>query len=119
MTERSERLDTVGGAGSAGPGLTPTPAPRLPEREIKARIAQAIERARLAMLWESLWPRLMPLLMVALVFLSLSWIGFWTILPDLPRLVLIALFGIAALVSLVPPIRVKLPASPEALSRVE
>src|SRR2546430_12129253 len=98
MTGRSEGLDTAG-AGAPEPQLRP----RAPEREIRARIAQAVERARLAILWESLWPRLMPLVMVILVFLSLSWIGFWNLIPDLPRLVLIALFGIAALVALVPP----------------
>ena len=46
------------------------------------RLEQAIYRARLALGWERLWPRLVPLLSVVGLFVVLSWLGYWRIGGD-------------------------------------
>lgn len=89
------------------------------EQQIRTRIGRAVSRARLALAWESLWPRLLPLLGVAALFLAVSWFGLWRVLPEIARYAVLALFGLAALVALVPPARLRLADRATALARVE
>lgn len=95
------------------------PSPAVTEQTIGARIGRALRRARLALAWEALWPRLIPLLAVAGLFVALSWFGLWRALPDVARYVVVALFGIGAALALVPPARLRLPGRASALARVE
>lgn len=99
----------------------PRPLRLQPEDEsaVRAHIGRAVERARLALLWEAVWPKLVPFLVVAGVFLVLSWFGIWIGMPEWLRVATLAVFGLAALGSLVPLIRVRLPGQAEALARVE
>jgi uncharacterized protein (TIGR02302 family) len=83
------------------------------------RLAGAVRRARLALLWEAVWPRLVPLATVAGLFVALSWFGLWRVMPDAARVGLLAVFGLAALAALVPLIRLPLPRDSEAVKRVE
>ncbi|MFN3766353.1 MAG: DUF4175 family protein, partial [Aliihoeflea sp.] len=57
---------------------------------------------RATMLVERLWPLVLPLVIAITLFVSLSWLGVFRILPDWPRLGLMALFAIAALAALWP-----------------
>ena len=55
----------------------------------KSIISRALSRTRLTvaatMVVERGWPLLLPLLVVISVFLSLSWLGVFRMLPDLPH----------------------------------
>jgi uncharacterized protein (TIGR02302 family) len=48
-----------------------------------------------ALVWERAWPLAVPAVCVLLVFLTLSWLGFWHLLPAYARLGALALFAIA------------------------
>jgi uncharacterized protein (TIGR02302 family) len=89
------------------------------ESLILRRIVRAISRTRLILLWEDLWPRLAPLLVVAGLFALASWFGLWLVLPDWLHLAMLILFGVAALLSLVPFIGLRFPDRDAAFSRLE
>lgn len=78
----------------AKPGEEQQPATRLP------RLGRTRAMVRLAMVFERLWPLLLPLAILASLFVSLSWLGLFRIVPDWLRFALLAAFafgGVAAL----------------------
>jgi uncharacterized protein (TIGR02302 family) len=93
--------------------------PHAIETRTRARIDHAVGRARLVLLWEAIWPRIVPLGVLAAVFLSLSWFGVWQLLPDWVRVLSLGLFGIAALVLIFRLARLDLPSRQTGLARVE
>ncbi len=99
------------------PSTKPHPAPDEPA--VRSRIVRALGRARAALLWETLWPRLVPPLLVGALFLLVSWFGFWIGMPNWLRVGLLAAFAIAALATLVPLFRLRVPGEAAALWRVE
>lgn len=80
---------------------------------------RAIRRARLALVWERLWPRLVPILTVLGAYVVLSWLGYWRLGGDWLRLGTLALLGLALLASLVGLARFRMPGRLEAMRRVE
>ncbi|MCW5716199.1 MAG: TIGR02302 family protein [Bauldia sp.] len=89
------------------------------EDAVRKRIARAVRRARLALLWERLWPKLVPPLLVAAVFLALSSLGVWIGMPEWLRLVVLGAFAVAAAAALAPLLWLRLPGRAAALARVE
>src|SRR5690606_30257853 len=89
------------------------------EAQTRLRIERAITRARAVLLWESLWPNLAPLLVLAAAYLTLSWFGLWRIVPDWPRFAILAVFAAVALFFLLRALRTPLPGRAAALARVE
>ena len=87
--------------------------------DLGRRIAVAADRARLAIGWERLWPRLAWPLGVAALFCAVSWLGLWTTVPDAIRLGLVALFGLAFLGAFAVFRDFRWPTRHEALHRVE
>ncbi len=83
------------------------------------RIAAAVTRARLAILWEALWPRLALTLGIVALFLAISWMGLWPRMPDLLRLIVLGVLAVALLASLVPLVRLRMPSERAARDRVE
>lgn len=71
------------------------------------------------MIVERGWPLVLPLLVTASLFLSLSWLGLFRLLPDMARLALIVAFAIAGLASLYPLRFFRLPSWSEIDSRLE
>ncbi|GAA2855934.1 TIGR02302 family protein [Aminobacter niigataensis] len=71
------------------------------------------------MIVERGWPLVLPLLVTASLFLSLSWLGLFRLLPDMARLALIVAFAIAGLASLYPLRFFRLPSWAEIDSRLE
>lgn len=69
---------------------------------LTTRLTRTRFAVRTAMIVERGWPLVLPFLLVAGLFLSLSWLGIFRIVPDLARLAVTAGFGIAALASLYP-----------------
>src|SRR5688572_14180142 len=83
------------------------------------RLEQAIYRARLALGWERLWPRLVPLLSVVGLFVVLSWFGYWRLGGDPIRLGTLALLAVALIWSLTKLVRFPVPDRLEGMRRVE
>lgn len=83
------------------------------------RLERAIARARLAIGWERLWPRLVPALSLLALFVVLSWLGFWRIGGDWLRLGTLAALGLALLASLTLLARISPPRRGEAMRRIE
>ncbi len=105
--------DTSSGAQDGAGALAPRA-----EFEARRRIAAAVRRARWTLGFEHLWPRLVPLLALGGVFLIVSWLGLWQLLPDLGRFALVGLFGTLTLFLLVPLLRLDWPSSEQALARL-
>lgn len=107
--------------------LTATPSPRSsdPDPEaagldrLQARVDRAVWRARLALGWERLWPALIWPLGVIGVFVAVSWLGLWRVVPDLVRLALLIGFLAALVASALPLRRFVFPGRAEGMARIE
>src|SRR5690606_9761568 len=86
---------------------------------LTARLARTRFAVRATMVVERGWPLVLPFLLVAGLFVSLSWLGVFRVLPDLVRLATVACFGIAAIASLYPLRFYRHPTSGEIARRIE
>ena len=113
----SERRDADGRVRAA---IAPASA-AASKRGRAARIERAIGRARLVLLWESVWPRLAPpRACSAALFATLSWLGLWRVVGEPVRIaVLAALRRSPPAVVLVRGLRIRRPTRAAALARVE
>ena len=66
------------------------------------RLAGTRFATRIAMVTERLWPLVLPVLLVAGLFLATSWFGLFRLLADEARYAGLTLFGVAALAALYP-----------------
>lgn len=64
------------------------------------RLSRTRTATAAAMIFERLWPRLLPAVLIVALFASLSWLGVLRLLPDMARIGLAAVFAIAALACL-------------------
>lgn len=103
----------------SGPQRQTTEPPRDPDAQAKLHLAQALQRSRLAIGWERLWPPLAGLASVAGLFLAASWAGLWLALPTAGRVTGIVIFVALALAALFPLIRFRFPTREEGLSRLD
>lgn len=71
------------------------------------------------MMVERGWPLLLPLVIVASLFLSVSWLGIFSRLPDMARIGFVAAFGVAALAALYPLRFFRMPGAAEIDRRIE
>ena len=69
---------------------------------LTGKLARTRFAVRATMVVERGWPLVLPLLVITGLFLSLSWLGVFRILPDIVRLASIIALGIAALAALYP-----------------
>ncbi|MBB4303586.1 uncharacterized protein (TIGR02302 family) [Rhodobium orientis] len=86
---------------------------------LQDRIASAVWRARATLFWEEAWPRLAHLLAVVALFLSVSWLGLWLVVPDWLRFALLGVFAGAAVFTLWRLAQLRWPDRAAGLSRVE
>ena len=89
------------------------------EPGLTVRLARTRFAVRATMIVERGWPLLLPFLVVASVFLSLAWLGLFRALPDLIRLAIVALFGVAAIAALYPLRSYRHPSAQEIDRRIE
>ena len=82
-------------------------------------LADKVSAARRVMLWERIWPALVPPAAVIALFLSVSWFGLWLDAPRWARAAGVALFGALLLWSLVGLFRVKAAAEAEARAKLD
>jgi uncharacterized protein (TIGR02302 family) len=82
-------------------------------------LGHAIDRAKLVILWERVWPRLVLFLGIFGCVLAVSWLGFWQVVPYWGRfggvVFVLALLFIAAL----PLLTIRRPTEQEALRRID
>ncbi|MEZ5925409.1 MAG: TIGR02302 family protein [Hyphomicrobiaceae bacterium] len=88
-------------------------------RLAQRRFEQRVGYSRLALVLERVWPRLWLLLGLAGLFLLMTVLGVWQLLPALWQNIVQAGFGLAALASLVVVARVRWPSRDEAIHRLE
>lgn len=89
------------------------------DRGLAGRLALSRLATRVSMMVERGWPLLLPLVIVASLFLSISWLGLFSRLPDMARVGLVAAFAIAALAALYPLRFFRLPGAAEIDRRIE
>jgi uncharacterized protein (TIGR02302 family) len=86
-------------------------------------IFRSIDRLRLStwltVVFERLWPLVLPLLLAAAVFLCLSWFGIFRIVPDVLRMGLLALFALCLPACLYLLLKFRLPDHGEISRRLE
>ncbi len=83
------------------------------------RLKRLILAARAAIVWDRLWPALIPPLVVVALFLTVSGLGLWLVVPGWARIAGTVLFGLVFVASLLPLARLRLPSRDEALARVD
>ena len=86
---------------------------------VTARLTRTRFAVRAAMIVERGWPLVLPLLLVVGLFLSLSWLGVFRVLPDFARLAAVIGFGIAGLAALYPLRSYRHPTAGEIDRRIE
>lgn len=86
---------------------------------LAGRLALSRLATRVSMMVERGWPLLLPLVIVASLFLSVSWLGLFSRLPDIARIGAVAAFGIAALAALYPLRFFRMPGAAEVDRRIE
>ena len=91
----------------------------LEQKPDDARMRNARVLARAALIWERLWPLALPLVLLIAVFLSVSWLGLWPLMQNGLRLALLGLFGVAAVVALLPLFKLRWPGNAEIDNRIE
>ncbi|RWN22966.1 MAG: TIGR02302 family protein [Mesorhizobium sp.] len=89
------------------------------DRGLAGRLALSRLATRVSVMVERGWPLLLPLVIVASLFLSISWLGLFSRLPDMARIGLIAAFAIGALAALYPLRFFRLPGAGEIDRRIE
>jgi uncharacterized protein (TIGR02302 family) len=87
--------------------------------EHQLALGHAIDRAKLVILWERVWPRLVLFLGIFGGVLAVSWLGFWQVVPYWARfggvLFVLALLLVAAW----PLLTIRRPSDQEALRRID
>lgn len=76
-------------------------------------------RAFLSIGFERFWPLVLPLILLAGLFASLSWFGLFGMMPRWLHIGVLALFGLAGLIALYLPFRFRAPTQNDVTSRIE
>src|SRR4051812_45707677 len=82
-------------------------------------LSRALGRARLAIVWEGLWPALASIATAIGLFVALSWLGLWVILPPLGRAAGLLAFVVLAVAATVPLFQLRWPSAIEGLRRLD
>jgi uncharacterized protein (TIGR02302 family) len=101
------------------PGQDRYPGRAAAETDARIRIDRAVGRARLNLLWESVWPIVAPFVALAALFAAVSWFGLWRLTSTPVRFVVLAAFAAAAVYFLTRVVRFAIPSRAAAFARVE
>src|SRR5436309_16056346 len=82
-------------------------------------LARGLFRARMAILWERLWPALASMATVAGLFLAVSWLGLWLWLPPIGRAIGLGVFFLLTAAAFAPLLMVRLPSKIDGLRRLD
>jgi len=104
-----------GGTGEMRPNSEVRRGLNLAERRMQA----ARQRAFAALMWERAWPAIVAVAAAVGLFLIVSWLGLWLVLPPYGRVAGLVLFALLVAVALVPALRIRTPSPGETLSRLD
>src|SRR4051794_28993184 len=93
--------------------------PTVPQRSGDALLARALGRARWSILWERLWPALAGIATAVGLFLAVSWLGVWQMLPPLGRAIGVGVFFLLTAAAFAPLLMVRLPNRTDGLRRLD
>ena len=96
--------------------LVVIPANNSPE---PSRLDALAQRAKLVLAWERIWPGLVAMLMLAALFLTLSWLGLWLHLPRWGKILGLAGFAVALVAVVAQMWRLPKATLAQALSRLD
>ncbi len=96
-----------------------TPAEHEINRGIVARLIRTRWITRAVIVFERFWPLVLPVLLIAGLFLSIAWFGLFRAMPDWLRIGLVVLLALAALASLIPLRGFRVPGDAEIDRRIE
>jgi len=82
-------------------------------------LGHAIDRAKLVILWERVWPRLVLFLGIFGCVLAVSWLGFWQVVPYWARFGGVAFVLVLLLIAAWPLMTIRRPTAEEALRRID
>jgi uncharacterized protein (TIGR02302 family) len=88
-------------------------------RGFAGRLRRTRFATRAAVMLERLWPLALPFIVIVSLFLSLSWLGIFRLLPDMVRLALAVIFAGGAIASLYPLRFFRRPTAAEIDRRIE
>jgi len=88
-------------------------------RNGEAMLSRGLFRARMAILWERLWPALASMATVVGLFLAVSWFGLWLWLPPIGRAAGLGVFFLLAVAATLPLLQVRWPGRNDALRRLD
>src|SRR5262245_24244260 len=91
----------------------------VPHRSGDALLARALGRARWSILWERVWPPVAGIATAIGLFLAVSWLGVWQMLPPLGRAIGVGLFFLLAAAAFAPLLMVRLPNKNDGLRRLD
>ncbi|MGB8277502.1 MAG: TIGR02302 family protein [Methylovirgula sp.] len=83
------------------------------------RLDRLVDLARAALIWEKLWRAIMPPLLIAGLFVALSFAGLWLEVTRVWRIAGVVLFALAFAAALLPLFRLGQPSRREALNRID
>jgi uncharacterized protein (TIGR02302 family) len=86
---------------------------------LSRRLDRLVDLARAALFWEKLWRAIMPVLLIAGLFVALSFAGLWLEVTRLWRMAGVGLFALAFVVALLPVLKLGRPSRKEALHRID
>src|SRR5205823_364892 len=101
---------------SAAAAATRDPAPGRAGHDLLGR---ALGRARWTIFWERLWPATARIATVVGLFLALSWLGLWLMLPPLGRAIGVGVFFLLTAAAFAPLLMVRFPKRMDALRRLD
>ena len=113
LAEREPKSATGNAEGSADRS------PRTADAVDNALLSNALVRARWIVFWERIWPPLAAIATVAGLFLVVSWLGLWLMLPAWGRIVGIIVFAALLCAAAWPFLSVRFPSLDDALRRVD
>lgn len=86
---------------------------------LRRRIATRIRAVQGILFFERIWPRVLPALCIAALFIAFSWFGLFRLVPDWLRIVTLVAFAVLFVGSLFTFRGLRWPLKPEALLRLE
>lgn len=76
-------------------------------------------RAFCSMLFERLWPLVLPFILIVALFATISWFGLFLMMPRWLHIAVLALFGLSTLAALCLPAMIRIPQEAEVDRRIE
>lgn len=116
---RNRRRQTPAEAEPRPAGTGTSTASFEPASAAARRLARLVTTARVTILFERTWRIVLPLLVVAGLFVAASWTGLWLELPAWARCLGVLAFAAAAVACLLPLGRFQLPSRKEVLARID